>query len=419
MYVQADKSKENKSRAVANSVTQKKNNLKQGCGFVDNRPEVIAQRKLQATTNNLIQKQVIPEKTNPELFRSETIKDSTSDYSDTPTNEKPVQRKVVSGRLNVIGEKHSDYKNGRNDEKDMLKDWYSIPDKNYWQEHDFKGVEQTKEGKSKRADPIIDHCRVQLLGLISAIKAEYSDATLLNDGVSEKVIKGIEFYWKSTYGSFLYLFHPDMSEAGKKHQDENYAVDDADKARLTKAWKDFEKADSAITKLRTLKTDEGGKWFEWTKLKNQKNQRNHVLEVRKLLHQVDQTLGGVLYNVDKADEQDEIVNVSREVAMVGAANKAVENGFTGAWKVGTAHVKSMLNPKGPHAGTKGATFTLTDRDEFLAEMKQYETGKLGIVSLVPGEKVKDITPTEEPRTGVTEERNVSKIKWSDSEYSAN
>jgi len=46
MYEQVEKSKEKKSRTVANSVGQKKKNVKQGFGFVDNRPEAIAQRKL-------------------------------------------------------------------------------------------------------------------------------------------------------------------------------------------------------------------------------------------------------------------------------------------------------------------------------------------------------------------------------------
>jgi len=45
MYEQVEKPKENKSRAVANSVTQKKSNVKQGFGFVDNRPEAIVQKK--------------------------------------------------------------------------------------------------------------------------------------------------------------------------------------------------------------------------------------------------------------------------------------------------------------------------------------------------------------------------------------
>jgi hypothetical protein len=40
------------SRAVANSVAQKKSNVKQGFGFVDNRPEAVAQWKLQDMTNN-------------------------------------------------------------------------------------------------------------------------------------------------------------------------------------------------------------------------------------------------------------------------------------------------------------------------------------------------------------------------------
>lgn len=40
------------NRAVDNSVAQKKSNGRQGFGFVDNRPETVAQRKLKAMTNN-------------------------------------------------------------------------------------------------------------------------------------------------------------------------------------------------------------------------------------------------------------------------------------------------------------------------------------------------------------------------------
>jgi hypothetical protein len=47
MYEQVEKPKANKSRAVANSVAQKKSNVRQGFGFVDNRPEAIMQKKLQ------------------------------------------------------------------------------------------------------------------------------------------------------------------------------------------------------------------------------------------------------------------------------------------------------------------------------------------------------------------------------------
>ncbi|MZI92909.1 hypothetical protein F9817_06830 [Vibrio sp. CAIM 722] len=44
MYEQVEKTKENKSWAVVNSVGQKKSNGKQGFGFVDNRPKAIVQR---------------------------------------------------------------------------------------------------------------------------------------------------------------------------------------------------------------------------------------------------------------------------------------------------------------------------------------------------------------------------------------
>jgi hypothetical protein len=47
MYEQVENPKENKSRAVANFVTQKKGNGRQGFGFVDNRPECVVQRKHQ------------------------------------------------------------------------------------------------------------------------------------------------------------------------------------------------------------------------------------------------------------------------------------------------------------------------------------------------------------------------------------
>lgn len=51
MYAEVEKPKENKSGSIANSVAQKKSKGKQGFGFVDNRPEAIAQRKLQDTVN--------------------------------------------------------------------------------------------------------------------------------------------------------------------------------------------------------------------------------------------------------------------------------------------------------------------------------------------------------------------------------
>ncbi|KJY93140.1 hypothetical protein TW84_04510 [Vibrio neptunius] len=52
MYTQVEKIKENRSRSVANSVGQKKSNGKQGFGFVDNRIETVAQKKLQSIANN-------------------------------------------------------------------------------------------------------------------------------------------------------------------------------------------------------------------------------------------------------------------------------------------------------------------------------------------------------------------------------
>lgn len=51
MHVQVEKLKENKSCVIANSVVQKKSNVTQGFRFEDNRPEAVAQRKIQEVAN--------------------------------------------------------------------------------------------------------------------------------------------------------------------------------------------------------------------------------------------------------------------------------------------------------------------------------------------------------------------------------
>jgi len=55
MYSQVEKPKENKSRVVANFVAQKKSNVGQGFGFVDNRPESKQIVQLQKALNESIQ----------------------------------------------------------------------------------------------------------------------------------------------------------------------------------------------------------------------------------------------------------------------------------------------------------------------------------------------------------------------------
>ena len=62
MYAQVEKPKDYKSRIVANSVAQKKSNVTQGFGFVDNRPKSIAQRKF--LDNSQIVKEITHEREN-------------------------------------------------------------------------------------------------------------------------------------------------------------------------------------------------------------------------------------------------------------------------------------------------------------------------------------------------------------------
>lgn len=52
MNTHADKTQENKSQSVANTVSQKQGNGDSTFQFVDNHPEAVAQRKLQEMANN-------------------------------------------------------------------------------------------------------------------------------------------------------------------------------------------------------------------------------------------------------------------------------------------------------------------------------------------------------------------------------
>jgi len=55
MKTHADKTQENKSQSVANEDSQKQSGSESAFRFVDNRPEAVAQRKLQDIANNSLQ----------------------------------------------------------------------------------------------------------------------------------------------------------------------------------------------------------------------------------------------------------------------------------------------------------------------------------------------------------------------------
>jgi len=81
MNAHADKTQENKRQSVANTVSQKQRNGESTFQFVDNRPEKVAQRKLQEMVNNhtVQQKHHIKKKDN--LKPVEVIQRNLRDYS--------------------------------------------------------------------------------------------------------------------------------------------------------------------------------------------------------------------------------------------------------------------------------------------------------------------------------------------------
>lgn len=97
MYAQTEKQKENKSRAVANSVAQKKNNVKQGCGFEDNRPEATAQLRMGEMLRNSPQanevtqlKEVMQNSSRSTLLRKKI--ENSEAFTETDFSMVPIQR---------------------------------------------------------------------------------------------------------------------------------------------------------------------------------------------------------------------------------------------------------------------------------------------------------------------------------------
>jgi hypothetical protein len=84
MYEYVKKPKENRNRAIANSVTQKKSGVKQGFGFVDNRPETVTQRKLQEMVKNSQQVSKATSRTITEGMMHMPLQRGVHDSADTP-----------------------------------------------------------------------------------------------------------------------------------------------------------------------------------------------------------------------------------------------------------------------------------------------------------------------------------------------
>ena len=80
MYEQAKKTTVNKNQSVANALSQKQSNGDSTFQFVDNRPEVIAQSKLQETANN-----------SPRVKQVAQLKAMADNYS--AQQQQPIQKK--------------------------------------------------------------------------------------------------------------------------------------------------------------------------------------------------------------------------------------------------------------------------------------------------------------------------------------
>jgi len=113
MNTYADKTQENKSQSAANTVYQKKSGGEATFQFVDNRPEAIAQRKLQEMANN-----------NPQAKKAAQLQTMADNYS--ARQQHPIQKKenntglpdnLKTGMENLSGMSLDDVKVHRNSDK--------------------------------------------------------------------------------------------------------------------------------------------------------------------------------------------------------------------------------------------------------------------------------------------------------------
>lgn len=102
MYAQVEKPKDNKSRAIANNLAQKRSTVKQGFGFVDNRPEAITKREFREIKNN----------------SSQTIK--TINTSNSIQNTQPVQCLLAGDPVGALEQRCLDFETNFDNQTNRL-----------------------------------------------------------------------------------------------------------------------------------------------------------------------------------------------------------------------------------------------------------------------------------------------------------
>lgn len=182
MYEQVEKPKENKSRAVANVVAQKKSNGKQGFGFVDNRSEFSMQRKnggkvIYNSTAESIQRIVNSNTSNNKPIHFHELSNETITKHQQEKRERVNDRKNQSSSLSTINTIQAVFIFTVNPEN------YKLYDTEYFRVQGNKFMTGNKQEKHITADSVKDNLWTQMEGLslnefgkkVLKIKDEYQE----------------------------------------------------------------------------------------------------------------------------------------------------------------------------------------------------------------------------------------------------
>jgi hypothetical protein len=191
MNTHADKRQESKSQSVANAVSQKQNDSKSTFQFVDNRPEAVAQRKLQEMANNYSaqRQQPIQKKENntglPDNLKSgiENLSDySMDDVKVHYNSDKPTQ---LQAHAYAQG---TDIHLAPGQEKHLPHEaWHVVQQK----QGRVRPTMQMKGGMNVNDDAGLEK-EADVMGIKSLqFHKNINSVKLLSKGVSQKIIQGI------------------------------------------------------------------------------------------------------------------------------------------------------------------------------------------------------------------------------------
>lgn len=354
---------------------------------LENEADVMGAKALHLAEQKPIQRKGDQFKTGMEEYANHSITNLSQHYSFVSNANTPVQRQLIKGKFNVVGEHHTESGNQRPLEKKMSA---AMVGGGYWAEDQFR-VHMDSESffsKAKKvflidtygavADPFVLRILHSLLFLKD--EASRTEATYLRaNGWVGQLLTLIESM-KGGYDG------DDMSkpaQAALKKMKPTFI-----------AWSKLPAP--AIDHVVNQKIDAIiADWKVIAAKENVVRNKIPIKEIGRLDEQEDAEAKGA--EVGGHDQRKKITSNVRSLAMFHSANEGVRVNTVGVWKIGQKHLDDIIK-------MPGITFSVTSREEFIDDLKVFEAAsadpEIKDVSL----KVRKENQTRKLKRALEEER---------------